>query len=151
MGTRSTHAMSYTFGSRAKRYRVRGSRRRRLRLPGDQGQRAGAPAQPVLRAVLQRLLQEGRRRVRPRQRPQQKKVESNVVIECTIAKSAAGDDEWRGTAIRYYSSSKIGNELGSVEYPTKLRRLANAVLGKTLQNEILVGSHTIPILWSTRS
>jgi hypothetical protein len=66
--------------------------------------------------------------------PKGKKIESNVVLECTILQSAGGDKEWAGTMVRYYSSSKPGNELGSTEYPTKLRRLANAVLNKTMQN-----------------
>jgi hypothetical protein len=66
--------------------------------------------------------------------PQQKKEESSVVIDCTVFKSASGDAEWAGTMVKYYSSSKEGNELGSNEYPTKLRRLAVAVLGRPMEN-----------------
>lgn len=63
--------------------------------------------------------------------PLHKKEESNVVIECTVFKSVSGDDEWTGTMVKFYSSSKACNEMGNPEYPTKLRILANAVLGRT--------------------
>ena len=66
--------------------------------------------------------------------PKKKKIESNVVAECSIFKSVSGDEEWSGTMVKYYSGSKPGNEMGSIEFPTKLRKLANAVLGRTLQN-----------------
>lgn len=77
--------------------------------------------------------------------PLNKKEESNTVIECTVRKAVSGDDEWAGSMIRFYSSCKPGNEMGSVEYPTRLRLLTNAVLGRTLENGELMVSEDRPV------
>lgn len=66
--------------------------------------------------------------------PESKKERSNVRLDATVFKSVAGDDEWAGTMVRIYSSSKPGNELGSSKYPTKLRAIANAILGRKLDD-----------------
>lgn len=60
--------------------------------------------------------------------PERKKIRSNVYLDCTIQQ----DEDWSGTMVRVYSTSKPGNELGSPSYPTKLRAIVEAILGRKL-------------------
>lgn len=72
--------------------------------------------------------------------PESKRERCNIRLDCTVYQTVGGDDELRGVMVRHYSGSAPGNEMGSDQYPTKLRGVAEAILGRKLEPKESVDS-----------
>lgn len=71
--------------------------------------------------------------------PLGKRERSNIAMDVVVL----GRGEFAGSRVRVYSGSKPGNEMGNPQYPTKLRTISEAILGRKLEKGETVDSDDI--------